>query len=560
MKNYFSRFLRILRSYSIEEKVFSLILGLLVIFLLTQSVVGLFKTPGIFDDEGGRYTEGLINEKATLINPVYADFAEANRELSSLVFSSLTKYDPVNKAFVGDLADVKIGENKKTYQFHIKEGVFWHDGQPFSADDVFFTFHDVIQSPDFQNPVLKANFEGVEIKLIDARTIEFILNKPNSFFITNFNVGILPKHILNDIPVGDLPLSNFNIKPIGTGPYKIVDQMEILENGKARVYLALYDQYYGKKPKIQNIKFHIYQDAKSLMNEKGTLNVISKAPKEYAQVLLSDTRFQAVNYELPQYTAVFFNMESDAVKTTKVRVALQKAIDKSVLLEKINNKIAVDTPLMELNQSEWLYQPNVEEAKGALFDSGYKMSNDENDPYRKNKDGSNLKLSLLARQLDDPMAADELNIVINYLVESWKNVGVEIEIIVLPLKDFSEKVKNRDYNLLLAGESLGYNFDTYSYWHSSQANANGLNLSNFKSFAADSHIEKVRNTFNNDEKEDSLKLLAGIISKEIPAIFLYRPSYIMATDGKVKNINMENIAYSSDRFARIGEWCIKCQP
>ena len=279
MKRYWSVFKRVLRTYSVEEKTVSIIVVAIVFIVGMQGIISWFSSPNLMPGEGGLYVEGLINERSTLLNPVYVDFADANREVSSLIFSGLTKYDPEVKAFVKDLADLTISEDWKTYRFELKEGVSWHDGEPLTADDVYFTFHDIIQHPDFQNPVIRANFGGVDINQIDDRVVEFTLDKPNSFFITNLNVGILPKHILGDTVPFDLPQSKFNLNPIGTGPYMLDGKVEILADGRYRVPLSAYDKYYGEQPKIKKVRFNIYPNKDFLLNEKSTLNVISTVPR-----------------------------------------------------------------------------------------------------------------------------------------------------------------------------------------------------------------------------------------------------------------------------------------
>lgn len=555
-------FRRVIRSYSIEEKIVSLLLIVVVAALLVASIVDIFKRPEFFAGASGFYTEGLINERPTMINSVYADLADANRDVSSLVFSGLTRYDPEVKAFVKDLADVAIDEAGTTYTFTLRDDVLWQDGEPLTAEDVYYTFHDVIQHPEFQNPVLKANFEGVEITMVDDRTITFKLTKPNSFFITNLSVGILPEHILGGVPVAELPQSSFNLHPIGTGPYKVDSPLELMNDGRQRVLLTLNENYYGEKPQIQNIRFHIYPDDESMKKEVGTLNIIAKAPRLVQEEARKDSRFDFLHYELPQYTAVFMNMKSEILQKDKVRIALQKAIDKEQLLALFDDKMRVDTPIMELveDQEEWLYQPNLEEAQGALFDSGYKMDEDNpDDPYRKNSDGENLKLVLLVRQLNNPVAAEDTKKTVDFLVESWKAAGVEVEAQYEPVDSFSSRIQSRDYDLLITGESLGYNLDTYSYWHSSQTGENGLNLSNYGSFAVDALIEKVRDTFDTEEKQELVEQMAEELATDVPAIFLYRPSYTFVTDDKVKGISLENWAHPSDRFADIAEWCIACE-
>lgn len=554
-------FWRVIRSYSIEEKVVSLVLVVVVVALLIASIVDIFKRPEFFAGEGGFYTEGLINDRPTMINSVYADLSDANRDVSALVFSGLTRYDPMVKAFVKDLADVSIDEKRTTYTFTLRDGVMWHDGEPLTADDVYYTFHDVIQHPEFQNPVLKANFEGVEIKQIDEKTIEFVLTQPNSFFITNTNVGILPKHILAGVPVAELPQSSFNLQPIGTGPYKVDSALELMNDGRQRVLLTLNENYYGEKANIKNIRFHIYPDDEAMKKEVGTLNIIARVPRSVREAIADNDRFSFQYYELPQYTAVFMNMQSTALKKDKVRLALQKALNKEDLLALFPDKMGVDTPVMGLDhQSAWLYQPNVEEAQGALFDSGYKMDEEsEDDSYRKDSEGENLKLVLLVQRLNNPVAAEDTQKTVDFLVESWKAIGVEIDAQFEPIDLFSGRVQARDYDLLLTGESLGYNLDTFSYWHSSQAGETGLNISNYRSFAVDALIEKVRNTFDNEEKTELVEQLAEVIATDVPAVFLYRPSYTFVTDNKVKGVSLENWVYPSDRFAHIAGWCIGCE-
>ncbi len=262
---YWRTFLKVLRSYSIEEKVVSMILVVVVVVLGFQGGIELFRTPGLFADDGGIYTEGLVNDHATLINPVYAEFSEANREISSLVFSGLTRYDPKTQNFVDDLAGLAISGDRKTYKFTMRDGAVWHDGTPLTAADVYFTYHDIIQHGEFQNPVLRANFQGVEVKLVDDKTVEFVLSSPNSFFITNLNVGILPKHLLESVPVGELPMSNFNILPVGSGPYRVEAPLELMGDGRQRVMLTVSDVYYGEKSKIQHIRFHIYPSSDALL-------------------------------------------------------------------------------------------------------------------------------------------------------------------------------------------------------------------------------------------------------------------------------------------------------
>lgn len=561
MGKYIQMFLRIIRAYSLEEKIISVILLVMVGVLTAQAVADSFKS-GFWGSERGSYSEGLVSDKLIVLNPLFTDFSEPNREISALIFSGLLKYDPKQKTFVDDLAQLTLSEDRKIYRFTLKDKLLWHDGTPLTIDDVYFTFHDLIQHPEFQNHILHANFQGVEIKKVDAHNITFTLQKPNSFFLTNFNVGIVPKHLLEGKAVKDLLSDSFNFNPIGSGPYKIESPLETLADGSQKVTLSFSETYYGTKPKIKTIRFTVFTTTEELKKALGTLNIIPKTSKEGADQLKSSQRFSWVPYELPQYTAVFLNMNSELLKKgsgDKVRLALQKSINKQELLKLFENKTPIDTPLLELKQEDWIYKPNKEEAKGALFDSGYKMEEKSETPYRKDAKGNVLKLRLLVRAYEKGTSmAEETEKVTAFLLNSWKEVGIQVEPQAEEAAQFNERLKKRDYDLLLYGQNMGYNLDTFAFWHSSQVSAEGANLSNYKSFAADSLIERIRDTFENETKERLLKDLAGVISTDIPAVFLFRPKYLFGSDQKVKGIELTNLAYPSDRFANMSEWCIDC--
>lgn len=533
----------------------------------------------------GMYTEGFHNE-IHRINPVYVDLNAHDRDVSKLVFRGLTKYDPNTGKIAGDMANVTISEDKLKYTFVLKDNIFWHDGERLDASDVYFTYRDVIQNPDFQNPVIKANFDGVEVKKLDDKTLEFVLSAPNSFFITNTTVGVLPKHILEDVPVLDMPMHEFNFNPVGTGPYKINTPLSTTKSGVAQVILERNESFYGTLPQIQKIRFYGYPSKDLLVDNRSSLNAIPKLTDEMIAPVLQDKRFVLYGYSLPQYNAVFINMENQTLKNLKVREALRNAIYKDAFLNELPNTMRVETPVLSLDQDEWRYEASMEDAKKLLEEAGFnkfveedkdieeilsiEASNDEDEEsdsmnlvdeketqllYRKNAADQPLEFRLITRLYpEDTYKYNETRTVIDYLEQNWAKAGVKLDIELYDPTTLQQKIKDRDYDLLLFGQSLGYNLDLYGYWHSTQASENGLNISNYKSFKVDTLIEAARNTFNDDEKTEKLEDLAEAIHEDIPAIFLYRPLYYYASDGKVKGVELNDMAFPSDRFCRINDW------
>lgn len=588
-------FLRIIKSYSKSEKIISILLIVIVLLFGAKVFVDNFSSK-VAQGKEGVYTEGFQNG-IFRINPVYSDLNEADRDVSKLVFRGLTKYNAEKMAIVGDMADITISESKLTYTFEIHDHIKFHDGEILDADDVIFTFKTIIQNPEFQNPVLWANFEGVEINKIDDMTVEFVLTAPNSFFITNTTVGVLPEHILSEVPIYELLNNEFNVNPIGTGPYKIGTPLNTTMTGVTQVVLERFDGFYGELPEIMKMRFFGYPSKQDLIDNSDSLNAIPKVTEEIIGSINENSRFSMTGYSLPQYFAVFINMEHSTLKSDKVREALQQSIYKDAFLDIMPDTIRVETPVMSLDQDDYRYTANMDDAKELLYDAGWikftpgeeieteeeeisDVAADEEEEevpeatdteitdevveeetgepeviMRKNAAGTLLEFKMIARLYpEDSFKYIETETVFNYLQENWQKAGIKLNIELYDATTLQEKISAKDYDLLLFGQGLGYNLDLYGYWHSTQAGEGGLNLSNYKSFAVDTMIEQIRKTFDEDEKEALLKKMADIIHEDIPAIFLYRPVYYYATDNKVQGIKLDNMAFSADRFCRLNEW------
>lgn len=555
MKNFFRKFWKATKSLNLKEKSVIIALLLLIVIQGVNISAALKVTTGeIVATEGGNYTEGLAGQ-INHLNPLLITTNEAERDITQLIFSSLVKFDPTTQKMVDDLANYELSEDQLTYTFTLKDNVTWHDGAPLTAEDVYFTYSDLIQNQNFPNQLIQDNFKGVDIEKIDDKTITFTLDEPNNFFISNMNVGIVPKHILGERDVRELLILEFNKKPIGSGPYKFVQSTT--EGAQTNVILTSYEDYFDETPLITELKLTVLQNHQDILAQRAKFNGIPKVPGAISEDIKQDERFELIPYTLPQYAAIFFNTESELLQDDKIRLALSKSVNKDELLAKLTDKQRIDTPLLELaDQSEWILQPNLEQAQGALFDSGWIFESDS-DFYR-TKDERTLSVKLLVRDYDEgnPLQIDN-NIVIDHITQTWQEIGVELIVEREPYENWSQKLVDRDYDIILHGQNLGYNLDTYSYWHSTQATAAGSNLSNYKSFEADTLIEDIRTTFEEESKQELLTNLDSVIATDIPAIFLYTPIYYYASDGKIKNIDIKKLAFPSDRFTDINKWYIR---
>ena len=365
------------RVSKIEKLLFMILGGLFLWGLLGLASVFFIENSVSSPSKGGVYKEGVIGDVSSLVlNPLYVyGKREKNFEsdVTSLVFSGLMKFDTNSGKTIDNIATHTLSADKKTYTFYLKDGVRWHDGADVTIDDIYYTFETVIKSQDFDNITLKRAFENVEIKKLSDSEISFTIQYPYKYFLTNFTVGILPQHILNDVPVIDLEYHEFSQSPIGCGPYKF-SELEEVKKDVFKLKLTAFENSSLFNTYLSAIEFYIYSRKSSLSLDASSLDGIRPFPKVSNGDFEIPDFFSVKEYKLPQYSALFFNMkkpEFDGRSGRQVRLAMQLATNKNHIIENIVSGSKIDTPLLESEDSDWEYEFDIVKAQGALKDVGY---------------------------------------------------------------------------------------------------------------------------------------------------------------------------------------------
>ena len=366
--------LKLFNSCSLTEKILIGFLSL-IIFISAFQVGNRFylENSEPIPTDGGTFVEGVVGE-FNFLNPVLAQ-TNLDRDLTSLIFCGLTRFDPVSNSIVDGIADHELSADQRTYTFRIKDGVKWQDGVDVTADDVIFTFREIIQNENFPNPALANDFYGVEITKIDEKTVTMTLQKKYAFFIYNTSVGLLPQHILKDVSPAELLASDFNLNPVGCGPY-IVDSI-----GANAVRLSAFENFYRGRPYVDSIIFRIFGSedelVKNLEGVLGTKDLDEKSVKAFQ----NDARLELHDFTLPQYVGLFFNTDREILSDKKLRLGLQLATNKEKIAEVRGGRVQViDTPLLEIASADWKYEFDASRADGALFDAGWKYRETEPAP------------------------------------------------------------------------------------------------------------------------------------------------------------------------------------
>lgn len=324
---------------------------------------------------GGTYIEGSVGDIQPL-NPWFTVQNDVNRDIVSLVLSGLVRYDPLTEKIIPDLAEMQVSSDARIYTVTLRENLQWHDStaenpHPVTADDILFTFK-TIQDPAFPNTVLKQNFEGVEIEKINARTARFRLADPYSFFPSNLTLGLLPERSFAGVPIARIAEAiDFGFAPVGAGPYAFKSLVQTERSSE--VTLERFVQPGDPEYYLERIIFRIFPDYNALLSDIRNLDGVRLVPRNDNGDPTVPRQFQVAQYVLPQYVALFFNLDRPILQDQKLRLGLQLGTDKQTIATRVHERILVDTPLLEIDTSDWRYQFDPNAAQGALFESNWNL-------------------------------------------------------------------------------------------------------------------------------------------------------------------------------------------
>ncbi|MDB5161027.1 MAG: hypothetical protein JWO96_407 [Candidatus Saccharibacteria bacterium] len=504
---------------------------------------------------GGLYNEGIIGT-FTNANPLYATGA-ADTAVSRLVFSGLFKYDDKNQ-LVGDLAqEWKPGAGANQYLVILKQGIKWHDGTSFTADDVVFTYK-TIQNIEAQSS-LYSSWQGISVKKINDYMVSFELPNPLSSFPYSLTNGIVPAHILSKVPPQDLRSVPFNIAPVGTGPFvwKFVDVSGSgSEDRQQRITLAANKNYFLGRPKLDGFSIITFRDDRHLTDAftKKQLNAMSGL-EAVPDNLSKDTATHAYVTPLTGEIMAFFNTSHPGLDDAKVRQALVSGADRSSIssLTSYPSEV-VDSPFLK---GQLAYNPTITQL---AYNEDYANQLLDQDGWvrdalgYRSKAGQPLQFTMVTRGTTD------YSNTASFLQKQWQKLGVKLKIEYPQSDELQPRIANHDYDILLYGISIGVDPDVYAYWDSSQASITSqghLNLSEYKSTAADQALEFGRTRSDPSLRVVKYQAFLTTWKNDAPALALYQPNYLYITRGPVFNYERRAANSAADRFYNVDNWMIR---
>ena len=506
--------------------------------------------------DGGVFSEGLVG-KPRYVNPLLSQTNDVDRDLVKLIFSGLLKYNESGKLVPDLVKSYEVSSDGLNYSVYLKEDAKWHDGAPLTASDVIFTVQ-TIQNADYGSPQ-RINWQGVETEKINEYAIMFKLKNKYAQFLNNLTVNILPGHIWQDIKPINFNLSEFNLKPVGSGPYKF-KKLKKDKLGQVSSYeLEANKNFYDGRPNIDSMELKFYDSEDELIeayNKNEVSGVSSVSPQNLAKIKFKK-RLNLMNLKMPRYFAVFFNQNQSSILSDKnVRLAINYGVSKENIISQVlsGNGAVVDSPMIgeviDMPNGVKRYEYNPERALKLLAEAGW-GNPDEKGILAKKEARLNLKLTT------SPWP--ELTATANILKEQLLKIGINLDIEVLPTPALQQAIKDRNYQMLLFGEILTPDSDPFSLWHSSQKKDPGLNLALYDNKTADTILEEARQTLNPLERMKKYDDFQKIVIDDMPAVFLYNPFYVYGQSRRIKGYETKIISTPADRFSGITDWYVETE-
>ncbi len=483
---------------------------------------------------GDAYVSASIADARTLVPILASDGASGS--ITGLIFNGLVKYDKDLK-LVGDLAERwEIQDGGKTIIFHLRKDVRWHDGRPFTAGDVEFTFSKLIDR-GVPTPY-SGDFKKVEaLDVIDKYTVRVRYKEVFSPSLASWGMSMMPRHLLYN---EDLMETSFARRPVGTGPYKI----KSWHSGE-RIDLTANQDYFEHRPYIARYIYRIIPDPDTMFLELQTENVdyMNLKPLQYSR--LTDTiffkdRFRKFRYPSFGYTYMAFNLKDKRFADIRIRRAINYAVDKNEIINGVLLGLgrACTGPFIP---ESWAYNKGVKpsayspaKAKALLSEAGWE---DRDKDGWLDKDGEEFAFTILTNQGNDLRRRSA-----EIIQKRLRDIGIKVDIRIVEWSVFiNEFINKRRFEAVILGWSLSRDPDCYDIWHSSKTRKGEFNFISYSNSEVDSLLVEARATFDMAKRKAIYNKVHKILYYEQPYLFLYVPDALPTVHKRFRNVEVAPI-------------------
>ena len=521
-----------------RELIASIVFGSLLILMAVVAAFGP-AAPAAAAAVPDTFVLALASDPVTL-NPIYAG-DRSSLVAVNFVFDGLFTRKPEG-GYTGALVSTyDVSKDGLTYTLHLRRGVKWHDGKPFASADVVFTLECVLDPK--QGSPFRESFviDGTPMKVSapDDDTVVIKLPKPFApliFNLSDFNIRMLPKHLLAD--ESDLQKVAFNQHPVGTGPFKFVKW-----TSGDRVVLTRNDSYWRGKPGVKNVVLRIVPDSNSqrIAMKAGDIDAMGLPAADYAQVA-ADPDVDVVKYEEGRVQSLILNMRRAPLNDLAVRRAIAYAVDKKALVQAV--LMGMGTPAYSpfaptdvgYTSAVAKYEYDPKKAEDVLDDAGWKKGADG----IRGKGGNRLSFELIyqeGRQADQKLAL--------IMQAELKQVGIEMKLRSLEgsafVKEMLDPSDPKPYDALLNGWIMGPESDSYYSIFGSTQYPKGYNMAGYSSGKVDDLFDQARIESDSAKRASIYGGIQKEIMNDVPLVPLFYNKGLFAVSKRIGGVEKAGV-------------------
>ena len=420
-------------------------------------------------------------ENESSINPLLTN----HDEITDIIFSGLMTYD-ANGQPIEELAEsYTFDEDSLTYTFKLREGVTWHDGEPFTAEDVIFTYEELTQDENLSSS-LRSDYQDIaSIESPEEGVVVITMSQYDAAMLDYFTIGIVPKHLLEG---EDMNTTAFNQAPVGTGRYKFADW----NTAGGMITLVKNENYYKKVPNIDRIiyKTVAVESTKATMLQSGEAD-LAWLNANYAATFRGQDGYKSWDFTTADYRGASMDMSSDFWKENADSIGvLNYALDKEAIVNSVLNGqgCTAYSPIqlnpLGTNPEADIYSYDLDKFAEEMEKLGWVKGDDG--IYERN--GQKFHFTIQTRDYEEERVD-----IANMMSSMLREAGVDMEVVLVTKFDWQA-----GYNGFLAGYATQFDPDMAYKQFVTDASGNTMHYSNAQ---ADELLEAGRHAKDEAERK-----------------------------------------------------------
>lgn len=525
----------------------------------TQQPVELQPSQAITNDVP-TYREALIGQVYRL-NPLLAALNPVEQDITSLIFEGLVRINEYGEP-IGDLAEHwVVSRDGLEYVFQLRQDVLWHDGIPFTADDVVYTVS-LLSSHDFPGLEAQGQFwRTVEIQKLGTHLVRFRLAQPLASFPTALTVGILPEHALRGTTADHLASHLFNLTPIGTGAYQL-EALRSIDGTTINIVDLRVAPVYRQRPEgqmglvIERIRFQLYDTYGAAVNAiaNGTVDGLAARNMNERDALMQIAGVNIYTEIEPKVAVLIYNWDEGDRRffsDPRVRSGMQLGLNRTNPVENnlVNRAVVADSPLLF---TSWAYDsslqwPTTDPARTRELLENAMQRNSVN--AEGTEEPFSFDFNILT--MDDP----NITRIAEEIAAQWSQYGLTITVEAVDKDTYQQRLENAEFDMAIVELGLGADPDVFAYWHTGQY-PDGLNYGGTADDRLSELLERARQESNGLNRIDLYHQFQQLFVNRAVAIPLYYPLYTYAVSEHISGVQLGFISQPSDRLRTIHEWQI----